>query len=167
MPRHSHYILHDELQGFDVFRYTDISYVFSGDETRLITFRLVFCKNESDNNILYKLFGDELITLTISVISFYNIDAENNKECDTMFEKPLGAPDLTASEALYLYSTLVDIILRIAETEDIRILTFQAYSEELRRVYDKLVRRYAAARNLDAHIEGACYVIRTDNEEKH
>ncbi|MEM8313816.1 hypothetical protein Q4R83_18830, partial [Morganella morganii] len=99
----------------------------------------------------------------ISVISFYNIDAENNKEYDTMFEKPPGAPDLTASEALYLYSTLVDIILRIAETEDIRILTFQAYSEELRRVYDKLIRRYAAARNLDAHIEGACYVIRTDN----
>ncbi|MEM8294216.1 hypothetical protein Q4S00_18895, partial [Morganella morganii] len=101
------------------------------------------------------------------VISFYNIDAENNKECDPMFEKPPGAPDLTASEALYLYSTLVDIILRIAETEDIRILTFQAYSEELRRIYDKLVRRYAAARNLDTHIEGACYVIRTDNEEKH
>lgn len=167
MPRHSHYILHDELQGFDVFRYTDISYIFSGDETRRITFRLVFCKNESNNNILYKLFGDELITLTISVISFYNIDAENNKECDTMFEKPPGAPDLTASEALYLYSTLVDIILRIAETENIRILTFQAYSEELRRIYDKLVRRYAAARNLDTHIEGACYVIRTDNEEKH
>ncbi len=44
MPRHSHYILHDELQGFDVFRYTDINYVFSGDDTRRITFRLVFAK---------------------------------------------------------------------------------------------------------------------------
>lgn len=44
MPGHSHDILHDELQGFDVFRYTDINFVFSGDATRQITFRLVFAK---------------------------------------------------------------------------------------------------------------------------
>ena len=163
MARHSHYILHDELQGFDVFRYTDISYTFSDDDTRRVTFRLVFCKNEPDNDMLYNLFGTELTTLTVSVVSFYNTDAENNNECDTMFEKPPGAPDLTASEALYLYRTLVDIILRIAETEGIQVLTFQAYSEELRRVYNKLVRRYAATGNLKAHIEGACYVIRTEN----
>lgn len=161
MARHSHYILHDELQGFDVFKYTDISYIFSDDDTRRVTFRLVFCKNEPHNDMLYNLFGTELTTLTVSVVSFYNTDAENDNECDTMFEKPPGAPDLTASEALYLYRTLVDIILRIAETEGIQVLTFQAYSEELRRVYNKLVRRYAGS--LKAHIEGACYVIRTEN----
>lgn len=80
-----------------------------------------------------------------------------------MFDKPPSAPDLTAAEALYLYRTLVDIILRIAETENIQILTFQAYNEELRRVYDRLVRKYATIKNLKTHIEGACYVIRTGN----
>ncbi|SUP67001.1 Uncharacterised protein [Yersinia enterocolitica] len=29
----------------------------------------------------------KLATLTISVVSFYNIDAEDNEECDTMFDK--------------------------------------------------------------------------------
>ncbi|AJJ27727.1 TPA: hypothetical protein ACY3XX_003106 [Yersinia enterocolitica] len=163
MPRHSHDILHDELQGFDEFRYTDISFTFSGDATRQITFRLIFCNREPGDAMLDNLFGEKLATLTISVVSFYNIDAEDNEECDTMFDKPPGAPNLTASEALYLYSILVDIILRIAETESINILTFQAYSEELRRVYDRLVRKYAATKNLETHIEGACYVIRTDN----
>lgn len=165
-PRHTHNILHNELQGFDIFRYTDICYIFSGDATRQITFRLVFCKNESGDAMLESLFGSELATFTISVISFYNVQAEGNEECDSMFDKPPGAPNLTASEVLYLYSTLVDIILKIAETEAIQILTFQAYSEELRRVYDRLVRKYAATKNLVTHIEGACYVIRTDNEDE-
>lgn len=163
MPGHSHDILHDELQGFDVFRYTDISFVFSGDATRQITFRLVFCQDGEHGQHLHELYGEALATLTVSVVSFYNIEAENNEECDSMFDKPPGAPDLTAAEALYLYRTLVDIILRIAETENIQILTFQAYSEELRRVYDRLVRKYATIKNLETHIEGACYVIRTEN----
>ncbi|XBS71311.1 hypothetical protein ABK905_10420 [Acerihabitans sp. KWT182] len=155
--------MHDELQGFEIFRFTDISFTFSGDVTRQITFRLVFCKNESGDEMIDNLFGAEAATLTISVVSFYNREAEDNEECVTMFDKPPGAPNLTASEALYLYATLVDIILKIAETEAIQILTFQAYSEELRRVYDRLVRKYAAIKNLVTHIEGPCYVIRTNN----
>lgn len=35
-----------------------------------------------DNDMLYNLFGTELTTLTVSVVSFYNTDAENNNECD-------------------------------------------------------------------------------------
>lgn len=73
----------------------------------------------------------------------------------------LKAPDLTASNALYLYRTLIDIILRIAESEGIQVLAFRAYSEGLRRMYNKPVRRYAGS--LKAHIEGACHVIRTEN----
>ncbi len=80
----------------------------------------------------------------------------------------LKAPDLTASEARYLYRTLVDIILRIAESEGSQVLTFRTYSKELRHVYNKyvynkLVRRYVTTGNLKAHIERACYVIRTEN----
>ncbi|MCW2487954.1 hypothetical protein J5069_18805 [Candidatus Symbiopectobacterium sp. NZEC127] len=163
MPRHSHDILHDELQGFDIYRYIDINFIFSDKINRQITFRLIFCKYESGNVILDKFFSKALSTITISVISFYNIDAENNEKCDALFDKPSAAPKLTISETRYLYSTLVDIILRIAETEAIHFLTFQAYSEALRRVYDRLVKQYAAIKNLEVHIEGACYVIRTDN----
>jgi len=162
MAGNSHKIEHDELQGFEVFRYTDVIFTFSGDVTRQITFRLVFCK-EGNSKLLTDLYGDELATLTVSVVSFYNVQAEDNEECDTMFDKPPGAPDLTAVEARYLYTTLIDIILRIAETEAIQILTFQAYSEDLRKVYDRLVSRYSKSKNLAVHIEGACYVIRTEN----
>ncbi len=28
MPHHSHYILHDELIGFDIFKYIDIKFIF-------------------------------------------------------------------------------------------------------------------------------------------
>ncbi|PQH15951.1 hypothetical protein C5T93_29510, partial [Raoultella ornithinolytica] len=59
--------------------------------------------------------------------------------------------------------TLIDIILRISETERIQVLTFEAYSAELNRVYNRLVRKYAQDKNLIVHIEGACYVIRTSN----
>lgn len=161
MAGNLHKIEHDELQGFEVFRYTDVTFTFSDDVTRRITFRLVFCK-EGNSQLLTDLYGDELATLTVSVVSFYNVDTEGNEECD-MFDKPLGAPDLTAVEARYLYTTLVDIILKIAETESIQILTFQAYSEDLRKVYNRLVSRYSKSKNLAVHIEGACYVIRTEN----
>ncbi|HHZ7864607.1 TPA: hypothetical protein ACWL8Y_004739 [Klebsiella pneumoniae] len=162
--KHFHEILHDELQGFEVFKYTDVCFTFSGDETRQITFRLVFCaEDQPENSTLNQLFGAELATLSISVVSFYNIEAESNEACDSMFEKPPGAPNLNASEMQYLYRTLIDIILRISETERIQVLTFEAYSAELNRVYNRLVRKYAQDKNLIVHIEGACYVIRTSN----
>lgn len=162
MAGNSHKIEHDELQGFEIFRYTDVTFTFSGDVTRQITFRLVFCK-EATSQLLVDLYGDELATLTVSVVSFYNVEAEDSEECDSMFVKPSGAPDLTAVEARYLYTTLVDIILKIAETESIQILTFQAYNEDLRKVYNRRVSRYSKSKNLAVHIEGACYVIRTEN----
>ncbi|TKY82893.1 hypothetical protein R0L47_04270 [Pectobacterium polonicum] len=162
MAGNSYKFKHNELQGFEVYRYTDVIFTFSGDVTRQITLRLVFCK-EGNSKLLTDLYGDELATLTVSVVSFYNVDAEDNEECDTMFDKPPGAPDLTAVEARYLYTTLVDIILKIAETESIQILTFQAYSESLRKIYTRLVLRYSKSKNLASHIEGACYVIRTEN----
>ncbi|ELY3854413.1 hypothetical protein AB6H27_18295 [Providencia huaxiensis] len=162
MASNSHNIEHEELQGFDVYRYLDVKYTFSGDVTRQITFRLVFCKEES-NQLLVNLYGDELTALVVSVVSFYNIDAEGNEKCDTVFERPPDAIALTSVETRYFYRTLIDIILKIAETENIQVLTFQAYSEELKRVYDRLVRRYSKDKNLTTHTEGACYVIRMED----
>lgn len=165
MP-HSHDILHDELQGFDAYRYTDIEFIFSGDAKRKITYRLVFCKDESNNEMLERLFEAEAAELSISVVSFYNIDAENFPECDSFFEKPPGAPDLNAAEGRYLYDTLFDIIVKIAETECIQILTFTAYSEKLRRLYSRLVGRYAAASNLENYAEGANFVVRMGYQDE-
>lgn len=48
MQSHTHEILHDELQGFDVYRYTDVTFMFSGDPNRKITLRLVFCKSKDE-----------------------------------------------------------------------------------------------------------------------
>lgn len=159
MPLHTHEILHDELQGFDIYRYTDIEFTFSGNQDRRLTLRLVFCK--SDEGGYGELFGDNQATLEVSVISFYNVDTDDLPDVD-MFDRPANAPVLTHLERSYLYSTLVDIILRIAETEAIQVLTFQAYTPQLNNVYDRLVRRYATSKNLRVHVEGACYVIRTE-----
>jgi len=163
MPPHCHDILHNELQGFEVFRYTDIRFTFSGDSSRQITLRLVFCQQQSPEPALDLLFGSELAALTVSVVSFYNLEAEENKQCETLFDRPPGAPALKVSEVLYLYRTLIDIILQIAETEAIHILTFQAYNEKLRRIYDRFVRKFATIKNLKAFIQGACYAIRTSS----
>lgn len=120
-----------------------------------------FCKETGNNAWLKTRYGAELASLTVNVVSFHNIDALNNDQCETLFVKPPDAPDLNASEVLYLYRTLIDIILQIAEIAQIQVLTFQAYSEELRRIYDRLVKRYVLTRNLHIMTEGAYYVIRT------
>ncbi|EPG7173248.1 hypothetical protein LL259_003808, partial [Proteus mirabilis] len=99
--------------------------------------------------------------LTISVVSFYNIETENYQNCD-MFDKPPDSINLTSSETRYLYITLIDIILLIAQTEKIDILTFQAYSEELRRVYIRLINKYAESKNLNVYVEEAYFVIQTN-----
>nr|NBM75098.1 hypothetical protein [Proteus sp. G4444] len=70
--------------------------------------------------------------------------------------------NLTSSETRYLYITLIDIILLIAQTEKIDILTFQAYSEELRRVYIRLINKYAESKNLNVYVEEAYFVIQTN-----
>lgn len=158
----SHRMVHEKLQGFDIYRYIDVEYTFSEDTTRQVTFRLVFYKEES-NQLLVDLYGDGLTALVVSVVSFYNIDAEDNEKCDSVFDKPPDAAALTMVEARYFYTTLVDIIFKIAETENIKILTFQAYSEELKKVYDRLVKRYSKAMNLTTHTKGACYVIRMED----
>lgn len=97
----------------------------------------------------------------MSVISFYNVDTDDLPDVD-MFDRPDNAPVLSHLEQGYLYSTLVDIILRIAETASIQILTFQTYTPQLNKIYARLVREHATSKNLKVHIEGACYVIRTE-----
>lgn len=154
MSPHTHEILHDELQGFDVYRFTDITFTFSGNKDRSITVRLIFHKTPDKGH--GALFGEGV--LEVSVISFYNVENENDPE---MFERPANAPVLRHLERKYFYSTLVDIILRIAETEAIQILTFQAYTPQLNKIYSRLVSEHAASKNLKVNIEGACYVIRT------
>ncbi|HEK0470507.1 TPA: hypothetical protein SMP18_001728 [Proteus mirabilis] len=161
MPHHSHYILHDELIGFDIFKYIDIKFIFSNNRKRSVIYRLIFCRDENYHSLINKLYPENIKNLTISVVSFYNIETENYQNCD-MFDKPPDSINLTSSETRYLYITLIDIILLIAQTEKIDILTFQAYSEELRRVYIRLINKYAESKNLNVYVEEAYFVIQTN-----
>ncbi|HEK3216030.1 TPA: hypothetical protein SMV65_000025 [Proteus mirabilis] len=161
MPHHSHYILHDELIGFDIFKYIDIKFIFSNNRKRSVIYRLIFCRDENYHSLINKLYAENIKNLTISVVSFYNIETENYQNCD-MFDKPPDSINLTSSETRYLYITLIDIILLIAQTEKIDILTFQAYSEELRRVYIRLINKYAESKNLNIYVEEAYFVIQTN-----
>lgn len=161
MPHHSHYILHDELIGFDIFKYIDIKFIFSNNRKRSVIYRLIFCRDENYHSLINKLYSENIKNLTISVVSFYNIETENYQNCD-MFDKPPNSINLTSSETRYLYITLIDIILLIAQTEKIDILTFQAYSEELRRVYIRLINKYAESKNLNVYVEEAYFVIQTN-----
>ena len=161
MPNHSHYILHDELIGFDIFKYIDIKFIFSNNRKRSVIYRLIFCRDENYHSLINKLYAENIKNLTISVVSFYNIETENYQNCD-MFDKPPDSINLTSSETRYLYITLIDIILLIAQTEKIDILTFQAYSEELRRVYIRLINKYAESKNLNVYVEEAYFVIQTN-----
>ncbi|HEJ0400607.1 TPA: hypothetical protein SLO51_003331, partial [Proteus mirabilis] len=160
-PHHSHYILHDELIGFDIFKYIDIKFIFSNNRKRSVIYRLIFCRDENYHSLINKLYAENIKNLTISVVSFYNIETENYQNCD-MFDKPPDSINLTSSETRYLYITLIDIILLIAQTEKIDILTFQAYSEELRRVYIRLINKYAESKNLNVYVEEAYFVIQTN-----
>ncbi|HFK3172856.1 TPA: hypothetical protein ACG1HT_001210 [Proteus mirabilis] len=161
MPHHSHYILHDELICFDIFKYIDIKFIFSNNRKRSVIYRLIFCRDENYHSLINKLYAENIKNLTISVVSFYNIETENYQNCD-MFDKPPDSINLTSSETRYLYITLIDIILLIAQTEKIDILTFQAYSEELRRVYIRLINKYAESKNLNVYVEEAYFVIQTN-----
>ncbi|AZG97945.1 TPA: hypothetical protein SMP59_002200 [Proteus mirabilis] len=161
MPHHSHYILHDELIGFDIFKYIDIKFIFSNNRKRSVIYRLIFCRDENYHSLINKLYAENIKNLTISVVSFYNIETENYQNCD-MFDKPPDSINLTSSETRYLDITLIDIILLIAQTEKIDILTFQAYSEELRRVYIRLINKYAESKNLNVYVEEAYFVIQTN-----
>lgn len=166
--RHFYEILDEELQGFGIFKYTDVLFTFSGNEQRKITFRIVFCsEDQSSNSKLQVLLGHTLANVSVSIVSFYNKDAEGCSEVDSLFEKPPGAPDLSASETQYLYRTLIDIILQISQTEQIDILTFEAYSEKLNDVYLRLVRKYARAKNMKIYNEGAYYAVKTSEKHKH
>ncbi|HCB2909471.1 TPA: hypothetical protein MYS89_002697, partial [Proteus mirabilis] len=124
-------------------------------------YRLIFCRDENYHSLINKLYAENIKNLTISVVSFYNIETENYQNCD-MFDKPPDSINLTSSETRYLYITLIDIILLIAQTEKIDILTFQAYSEELRRVYIRLINKYAESKNLNVYVEEAYFVIQTN-----
>ncbi|HBC6253761.1 TPA: hypothetical protein KEW43_003142 [Proteus mirabilis] len=161
MPHHLHYILHDELIVFDIFKYIDIKFIFSNNRKRSVIYRLIFCRDENYHSLINKLYAENIKNLTISVVSFYNIETENYQNCD-MFDKPPDSINLTSSETRYLYITLIDIILLIAQTEKIDILTFQAYSEELRRVYIRLINKYAESKNLNVYVEEAYFVIQTN-----
>ncbi|SPY96749.1 Uncharacterised protein [Proteus mirabilis] len=123
MPHHSHYILHDELIGFDIFKYIDIKFIFSNNRKRSVIYRLIFCRDENYHSLINKLYAENIKNLTISVVSFYNIETENYQNCD-MFDKPPDSINLTSSETRYLYITLIDIILLIAQTEKNRYFDF-------------------------------------------
>ena len=67
MPHHSHYILHDELIGFDIFKYIDIKFIFSNNRKRSVIYRLIFCRDENYHSLINKLYAENIKNLTISV----------------------------------------------------------------------------------------------------
>lgn len=159
-----HYeILHSELQGFDVYRTMDIRFTFSANVQRQLTFRLVFfMKAPTDMPLLKEMSEANSGCCSPCAISFYNIEAENHPDCD-MFDRPPAAIILSLHETLFLYNSLTEIILQVARREAIQILTFQAYTPRLIKIYDRLVRHQAGPRNLRVYKQGATYVLQTDH----
>lgn len=97
-----HYeILHSELQGFDVYRTMDIRFMFAAQVNRQMTFRLAFfAKAAAEIPLLIKLFGDDVADANLAVVSFYNLEAQDNPDCD-MFDRPPAAAALTLHETLF------------------------------------------------------------------
>lgn len=146
--------------------YLDIEFNFSGNAQRSLLLRLLFCPPSLDpvaSETLYKLVGKSLHTLYITVVSFYDRQQEQcQPEC--IFSRPKDGLRLTLRELHYLYGTLVDFILKVAENENVHILYFSAENETLNAVYQRYVKKFAAKFGLTYQHEGAGYAIRTQRQ---
>lgn len=83
-----------------------------------------------------------------------------------VFAKPEGSFNLTLGELQYLYGTLVDLMLKVADNEGIQILFFAAEREELMATYKRYVKRFTQERGLTYLNDGASYAIRTQHYPK-
>jgi hypothetical protein len=106
------------------------------------------------------MIGHALKTLRISIVSFYNRQQERLNP-DEIFSRPEGQKSLNIRQLHYLYSTLVDFILKVADNKEVQILYFSADNEALSHVYDRYVKRFAQKLHLDYQCEGKSYAIQT------
>ena len=174
---HSHRLVTPGLASFGELSYLDIEFTFSATATRKAQYRLVFCPPSLDPvaaETIHDMLGEDLFALYVSVVSFADIvqlerqqaQIENPGEGEepiNIFAKPKNSFNLDISELQYLYGTLVDFMLRVAENEGIQILYFAAEREELIPTYERYVKRLTRERGLTYITDGAAYAIRTQN----
>ncbi len=164
----------------DGLAYLDIEFVFSGDKCRKNVYRLAFCPPSLDPvaaETMHGMLGQEITMLCVSVVTYADVvqldrsieQARNPVPGEpeiNMFAKPEDGIDLNLSELNYLYGTLVDFMLKVADNEGIQILYFAAEREELNSIYSRYVKRLATIRGLDYINNGASYAIRTQHYPK-
>ncbi|HDP9059249.1 TPA: hypothetical protein P7P18_001870 [Escherichia coli] len=161
--------------------YLDIDFVFSGNEARKARYRLVFCPPSLDPvaaETMHNMLGADVYGLCVSVVSFVDmiqLDRQQEQlqnaplgaeEPINVFAKPEGSFNLTLGELQYLYGTLVDLMLKVADNEGIQILFFAAEREELMATYKRYVKRFTQERGLTYLNDGASYAIRTQHYPK-
>lgn len=172
---HIHRLLTSGLAIFGDMAYLDLEFTFSGNSRRCTSYRLAFFPPSDDPvaaETMHKMMGDDIKTLCVSVVSFADIvqlgrekqqreSAVVGEECVNIFGKPEGSFDLTLSELQYLYTTLVDFMLRVADNLNIQILFFVAERRELYATYSRYVKRLTKKLGLTFINDGAAYAIRT------
>lgn len=161
---HTHRLVTEGLVTIDnEMGYIDIEFIFAESKKRSITVRLMFCPPSLDPvaaSKMHSMIGDKIRGLLVSVVSFYNRQQEE-REPTQIFAKPKGAIDLLLGELHYLYGTLVEFILKVANNESIQIIYFVAENQTLNAIYPRYVKRFAREHNLTYINDGACYAIRT------
>ncbi len=174
---HSHRLVTPGLAKFGELSYLDIEFVFSGNQQRKAMYQLVFSPPSLDPvaaETMHRMLGNEVSTLCVSVVSFADTvqldraqkQRENpvdGEEPINMFAKPEDAFDLNIAELQYLYCTLVDFMIKVADNEGIQILYFAAEREELMATYERYVKRLTNCRGLTYVNDGASYAIRTQH----
>lgn len=170
---HSHTLITPGLASFGELSYLDIEFTFSGNVERKAAYRLVFCPPSLDPvaaETMHAMLGDELKVLCVSVVSFADIVQLENpvpgEDVINIFAKPTGSFDLDLSELNYLYGTLVDFMIKVADAMFIQILFFAAEREELYATYSRYVKRLTKVRGLTFIKNGAAYAIRTQHYPK-
>lgn len=172
---HKHRLLTPGLATFSDMAYLDLEFTFSGNHDRRASYRLAFCPPSDDPvaaEILHNMIGKELKKLCVTVVSFADIaqlerekqqrnSPEPGQPSINIFAKPNDSFVLTFSELQYLYTTLVDFMLRVADNLTIQILFFAAERQELHAAYSRYAKRLAIKFGLTFINNGASYAIRT------
>lgn len=148
--------------------YVDIEFILSGDEARCLLIRLLFMPPSDDPvaaETMYEMVGDDIASkLSVQVISFYDRKVETDPPADgNPFGKAEGQFDLLLDELNYLYKTVVEIIFRVADTEQVELIFFGADNERLQCVYDRYIKRFARRMGFSYITKGAYYAIRTQH----
>ncbi|QGR05853.1 hypothetical protein CTZ24_05280 [Pantoea phytobeneficialis] len=174
---HAYKLVTPGLATFGDLSYLDIEFTFSGNFGRKATYRLAFCPPSLDPvaaETMHRMIGPEILVLCVSVVSFADIvqlereqwQRENPVSGEVplnMFDKPADSFDLDLSELQYLYVTLVDFMLKVADNFSIQVLFFTAEREELHATYSRYVKRLTKERGLTYINDGAAYAIRTQH----